>query len=178
MQTPFLHPSVLPTLNLRTHNQPAPWPTVSAPTEPLPLAVLNVIFEEPTFEQKFVFWGIASLAAVGFIGACLISYNTEKPRRRCGVCRKRSHNRATCPHVCERVPFPTSIPMSAYCECCGRYRRDLKRHHPRGRADVSCAPLDVCPRCHLHCCHKGHTQNFGVKPLFCFETGMSAAWRA
>lgn len=113
----------------------------------------------------FAVWGLAEL-----IGA-----TTASPRA-CGACGRPGHDRRTCPYDGERVGFPRGIPKSGRCECCGAGHHKTQRHHTRGRSSVADF-LDVCPRCHLECCHQGHFQNLAVKPRMCRMTGSLSSWR-
>jgi hypothetical protein len=95
----------------------------------------------------------------------------------CGVCNSQTHNARTCPYNGKRKRVAVHIPKSKRCECCGQYGYIIERHHTRGRSDDSDA-LDVCRRCHLHCCHGGNWQHLPIKPRVCRFMDRDSFWRA
>lgn len=168
---PFIPRRSLPSITVPPYDQ-AQWYRFGGST---PAVVARPVPQQPAISAAALFFGGLVIAGLGYAIYSALS-QTDRPQRRCSVCGSTHHNRARCPHDGERVPFSPSIPKSARCECCSRYGRKIHRHHTRGRADTSDS-LDVCTRCHLDCCHRGHTQNIGIKPLTCLFTGRPAHWR-
>lgn len=134
--------------------------------------------QQPLLSQQPLTLGELILGGLVLGGLGYAAYKAFEPgraTRHCSVCDSTYHDRRSCPHDGPRISFSRSIPMAATCECCGEYPA-AQRHHTRGRSDDT-DKLDVCATCHLHCGHKGHWQNFPVKPRTCVVTDAPASWR-
>jgi hypothetical protein len=121
-------------------------------------------------------WGALLLGGLAVVGLVALTSEGEPKKRYCCACGRVGHNRNNCPCTEPRAHFSQSVPKSRRCQCCGQYRYETQRHHPRGRADAS-DRLDLCGDCHLECGHDGHFQNPARKPQVCRIMNRRSAWR-
>jgi hypothetical protein len=121
-------------------------------------------------------WAALLFGGLAFVGLVALTSDSEPNKRYCGACGRSGHIRSKCPYFGPRANFSRSEPKSCRCQCCGKYRYETQRHHPRGRADAS-DRLDVCGDCHVECGHDGHYRNVARKPYVCRTMNRPSAWR-
>lgn len=118
---------------------------------------------------------VLGVGLAGLFSALISDWMSGEPERACGVCRRRGHNRRSCPYDGPRESFSRAIPKSRRCECCGQYGYEIQRHHTRGRG-IAWDYLDVCDACHVGCGHEGSFQNLAIKPRVCRVRNRTSFW--